>query len=180
MLVLVAGAPPARGDDLEVHERSTLLDDRPGLAIDPMLRPALEGLGAVEDKEQTRIQLGPSTTLVLEGVSWVSEDSGASNDSLGRPALDPPARGWRANVRLSHDFGIFRLDATGSVNNVDSRYGSGTYVDLGLSATKTVKLSPWMTGWISLGVGRRNWRGTPPPGEAAATQVKLTVGTTFR
>jgi len=74
-----------------------------------------------------------------------------------------------------------RFGAGVSVAHVDTRFGSGSYVDLGLSLSRTVRLSRWMTAWISLSFGRRRWLdSSPPAGEADATEAMLTIGTTFR
>jgi hypothetical protein len=172
---LVVAARAARADDeLEAHARSKLLWDGPSLVLDPVLLPRLEGLGAAEERERTPLRLGPRTRLVLEGVHW------ANQDTAERQHVDVVARGWRAAARLSYDFGFLRLGASASVDHVDTRFGSGSYVDLGVSLSRTVRLSRWMTAWISLSLGRRRWQGSPPAGEADSTEAMLTVGTTFR
>jgi hypothetical protein len=176
-LGLVAGAPPVRGDDgLEVRARSELLDPGPRLELDPVLPPLLVGLGATAQVDRTELRIGADTRVVLEGVRWIHDDAAAL------PHVDLPARGWRAAVRLSRDLGFAHLEAGASLDEVDSRFGSGRHVDLGLSIRRTFRLSRWMTAWISLGVGRRRWLGDEPPpaGESDATSVMLRVGTTFR
>ncbi|MDB4960144.1 MAG: hypothetical protein JWP01_143 [Myxococcales bacterium] len=50
----------------------------------------------------------------------------------------------------------------------------------GVSVSRTVRLSRWMTGWISLDVGRQEWIDRAPPGEADSTTLALSIGTTFR
>jgi hypothetical protein len=176
-LGLVAGAPTARGDgEVEVREGGALLEPGPRLELDPVLPPLLQGLGATEEADRAELRIGADTRVLLEGVRWIHDDAAAL------PHVDLPARGWRAAVRLSHDLGFARVEAGASLNEVDSRFGSGRYVDLGLSIRRTFRLSRWMTAWISLGVGRRRWLGAgqPPAGESDATEVMLRVGTTFR
>lgn len=178
VLVLVVRARPARADEaLEVHESPEPPRAGRWLELDPTLRPRLEGLGAAQETYRSERRLGLRTRAVLESVRWANEDD--DEDTL--PALDLPGRGWRAALRLSHDFGFARLDANVSVNHVDMRFGSGSYVDLGISLGRTFRLSRWMTGWISLGIGRRQWVGDQPPAdESDATELMLRIGTTFR
>ncbi len=177
ILVLLAGARSAWGDGgVEVRERGELLEPGPRLELDPVLPPLLQGLGATEEADGIELRIGADTRVLLEGVRWIHDDAAAM------PHVDLPARGWRAAVRLSHDLGFARLEAGASVNGVDSRFGNGRYVDVGISIRRTFRLSRWMTGWISLGAGRRQWLGDgpPPAGESDATEVMLRVGTTFR
>lgn len=173
---LAVRARPARADEaLEAHESADPPRAGRWLELDPTLRPRLEGLGAVEERHRSELRLGPRTRAVLEGSWWANEDDGPL------PVLDLPARGWRAALRLSHDFGFARLDANAGVSHVDMRFGSGSYVELGISLGRTFRLSRWMTGWISLGIGRRQWLGDQPPAaESDATEVMLRIGTTFR
>jgi len=66
------------------------------------------------------------------------------------------------------------------VNHLDTRYGRGTYYDLRISLFRTLRLSKWMTAWIALSVGHRQWADAPPAGEKSETQATLSIGTTFR
>jgi hypothetical protein len=174
---LLAAARPARADEA-VEAQATDEEPRGGrwLELDPTLRLRLEGLGALEETDRRELRLGRRTRVVLEGTRWANEDG----EPL--PYIDLPARGWRTTLRISRDVGGgLRLGATASVNEVDSRFGSGAHVDIGLSLGRTFRLSRWMTGWISLGVGWRRWLGEEPPaGEAGGTEAMLRIGTTFR
>lgn len=174
-VVVVAALRSAHADDDlggRVHEgwRPDLVAPPEGawLHVDPMLRPALEDQ-AIEVRHRTDWQLGPHTRAVAEGASWTSAG-----------LLD--GRGWRASVALVHDVGPFELVLGVSYNGLDTALGRGLYRDVGLSLRRTVVLSRWMTGWISLGIAHRHWEGAgpPPSGEVDATQVMLSIGSTFR
>jgi hypothetical protein len=181
IVLLVGAVRAARADDAtEVREGSTLAREGGWLELDPVLPPQLEGLGAVEDGERVELELGPDSRLVAEGTWWQNDERARGKDGAPLPHIDVPGRGWGAGLRLSHDFGFAVLTWSGSMNHVDSRYGRGTYVDLGLSLTRKFKLSRWKTAWISLGVGWRQWAGQPPAGEAGSIGVGLTIGTTFK
>ncbi len=169
--VFVAVGSPARADDLQLdkivarHERDA--ETEPYLELDPVFRPNAEGLGTLETKHQKQYEL-LGARIVIDGVEHTNE-------------VDVPTRGWRAGLRISRDVGPVTVTAGMSVENVQSRYTRGTYREMGIAITKTFKLSRWNTAWISLSVGRRTWYGDqPPPGEQDATQVMLSVGTTFK
>ena len=177
ILVLAAvGVRVARGDDTpEVHARWQKPEHGPWLTLEPALQPKVQGLGATEETEGTQLRIGARTSLVLEGSTWLNKDT------VKKPLLDLPGRGWQAALRLSHDFGWFRVGAAASLNHVDSRYERGTYRDVRVSVSRTTRLSRWMTAWISLEAGSRHWYGEKPPdGEADGTEAMLSIGTTFR
>ena len=73
-----------------------------------------------------------------------------------------------------------QLDAELSQNVMSSRYGSGSYRDISLMISKSHRFSRWVTGWIGLSIGNRQWDGEAPDGEANATTIMLTIGGTFR
>jgi hypothetical protein len=174
--VTVAAPGGAWADDalgVRAREAEATAGER-WLSLDPVVPPMLRGLGAAEARERKVIRLGPSVTVAGEGSWWEQVDK------PGRPMIDVEARGWRAAVRATYDAGPFQLEASGSIDHIDQRDGSGTYREAGLTVSRTFKLSRWMTAWIALGVGRRWWQGTAPAGEADATQTMLTIGTTFR
>ena len=179
-LVILVLAAPAHGEDLELHDTTPLLDRGPQLELDPMFRPSLEGLGATSETERTVVPLGDKARAVFEGTWWANVDS----DEPGRfsRVVDLENRGWRTGVRFERDLGFATLAIHGSYNHVDSRYGSGTYRDIGVSLFRKWRLTRWMTAWISLGVSRRTWLGdAAPAGEAKEeTQATLGIGTTFR
>jgi hypothetical protein len=175
VVLLVIAVPPAWGD-VESEERSTSgPPDGPGLVLDPLLRSRLVGLGAVEDGERTELEIGPHTRLVLDGGWWSNDD-----EDPRHPLIDSPGRGWEAGLRLSHGLGPVTIGASASVNQIDAQRERGRHVDVGLSLGRSVRLSRWMIGWVSLGIGRRRWLGDAPEGESDASQVMLTIGTTFR
>ncbi len=180
--VVVLGVDDAHAEEVEdsVRAQSLVGDlDGPWLHLDDaVLAPGLEAFDATRDSRTTFIKLGPRTRLALDGASWSANLD--MRDDGGPGARDIPGHGWRAGLRLSHDFGLVRVRTNGSINHVDTRYGTGTYTDVGLSIGRTHRLSRWMTGWISLGIERRRWSGPPPPGESNATELTLTIGTTFR
>jgi len=146
---------------------------------DAVLGPNLEPFDAIRDRETTTIAIG-GTKLALEGDWWTAgndvPEHGISADR------DIPGHGWRAAVRLSRDLGLVRVSGSATLGHVESRYGEGNYSELSVSIVRTVRLSRWMTGWISVTAGRRRWLGKDPPpaGERDATQVMLSIGTTFR
>lgn len=184
-LAFAAMAATARADDPvdTVYEDDGTDDEdepgplvlKPSLTFDPVLRPQLQGEGGERDGKKTSLLLGPRTRATVEGVWWQ-----INQDQL-LPNWDVEARGWNAGLRIDHDLGWAQFQGSASVNRVDTRYGTGTYVDVGLSLRRTKRLSRWMTGWISLGVGIRQWQGTQPPpaGEKNAIGAMLTLGTTF-
>ena len=140
------------------------------------LIPALatEGLGGTTERATHVIDLGANVRLVGESEWWkASLTPGQENDAV--------SRGWRASYELSYDLGLFRIGASVGMGHVDSRFERGTYRVVGISASRTFRLSRWMLAWISLGVGQQKWfGGTPPPAEADATTATLSIGTTFR
>lgn len=87
---------------------------------------------------------------------------------------------------LTRDLGWLRLDVSAAIAGAEVRdprtgqYHAGTYADVGASLSRTVQLSRWMTGWLSLGISQRIWYGEPPPDESSGLQAWLTIGTTFR
>jgi hypothetical protein len=174
-LVLLVAAP-AHADDA-LSARAHAEQTTPLLVFDPLPPPALHGATAIEAHDDTTYQFDARTSLALAGTHW------SASEMLDHPehtAFDLPARGWGASARLRRTIGSFVLEAGGAYDHVDSRYGSGSYVDLGLALTRYFHLSRWMTAWISIGIGNRIWLGQPPAGESNATQVRLSIGTTFR
>ena len=190
LVLVVVLATPAHADE-ELHEHSSLLDKGPQLDLDPVFRPALEGLGAASETERKVVPIGKHARAVFEGTWWANAD----NDVTGQRAVDFESRGWRAGVRVERDLGFATLALHASLNHVDvdvpnmPRYelggtsgppGSGTYYDVGVALFRKWRLSRWMTAWISLDVGQRVWLGTPPAGEQNDTRATLSIGTTFK
>jgi len=182
MVLLASGAGTARAEDhadASVRESSALTDepDGPWLDLDVLLPPSIESFDATRDGTSTTFERW-STRMRLEGTWWTA---GADVPENGATNLDLPGEGWRAAVRLSRALGPVRFTADASLNHIDSRYGRGWYRDLSISIGRTKRLSRWMTGWISLSLGHRAWLGEErPDGEQDATQIMLSIGTTFR
>jgi len=159
LVIAMLWAYPARADDaLTLHEHRQ--DAEPLLHLDPIFTPLLETPFAEVQGNATRYELG-RTAAVLASEIW--------NDTT------TDARGYTAGLHISHDFGFARLFAMGSVGKVDSRFGSGTYVDLGVALMRMRRLSRWTTVWLSLGFDYR--RGV---GEPAGPAAMARVGFTFR
>ncbi len=143
--------------------------DEPLLHVDPIIQPLRIGPPeAIDVDDQKTIVLGKRTWVELQGIRY-------TNTSV------TPERGWTASLRLAHDLGPFTVVAHATAGGVDSRYTRGSYYDVGLTIGKSKKLSRWMTAWIALSIGRREWLGEPPPGETkSSTGVFLSIGTTFK
>ncbi len=177
-IVLVLAAPsPTYGDDDTTTTEEVERPPEHRWSVPGVLLPSqLDVIGAGGTTTTTRYDGPAGWLLELEGRSWSNRDD---PDPL-RPTIDVLGRGSSATARLSVDLGPVELEVTGSVVDLDTILGRGRYVDTGLAITKTRRLSRWMTAWISLGVGLRQWVGTVPDGESNGGQVTLTVGTTFR
>lgn len=171
---VLAASRVSWAEPLEIRTKSELVETGPKLHLDPILRTRLEGLGTVEERKTTTLQIGP-IEATLEGARF------AIDDRKAEPTIDLPVRGWRTSLRLSHDFGFVRLEASLSRNHVDMHHGRGTYRERGVSLSRTFRLSRWMRAVVGLDIGQRAWEGDQPPaGEANETTVMLRVGTTFR
>jgi hypothetical protein len=181
VLVLLLACDPAAADDgtPSVTERTSLSREPTGplLHLDFVLPVKAESVGATTRRESYVLELGSRARLVADGTWWSSP---LAPQPLGPDDTEDVARGWRAAYELSYDLGPFRLGATMALGRVDSRFERGTYRVVGVSASRTLRLSRWMLAWISLGVGRQQWFGAPPPGESDSTTVMLSIGTTFR
>lgn len=181
-MVVMVGSAHADDDATRLAERYEASDALPApvLEIDPVFRPTVEGLATKEVHHTARYDLF-GTRITLDGVERLDE-------------TDVASRGWRTELKLRRDLGFAMLTAGLSLENIQStnivrtaeqgeqRFGSRTYVDMGVALTRTFKLSRWHTAWISLSLGRRRWLGDgpPPPGEQDSTQVMLSIGTTFK
>lgn len=168
------------GVDLGVRATRAWLHDpgEPLLHLDPVPRPSIVGLGVTEDTQRTAIMLGKRATLTLSGTAWTG-----SKDASPRDGVDDTdtLHGTRAAVALHYDAGWLQLDAELSQNTLSSRYGGGAYRDVSLTISKSKRFSRWVTGWIGLTIGNRQWQGVPPPGEARSeTHLMLSIGGTFR
>lgn len=170
--VVALSAASARADDASsLHERGPALLHATSdelLHLAPVSIPFTAGLGARIEREHAGIDLGEHGWVELEGTRWTNE-------------LDVPARGGAIGIRVGYDIGWLHLSAGLELGNVDNRYSSGSYYDVGISIGTSKRLSRWTTAWLALSVGRRVWRGVePPPGEHDVFQVMLTLGFTFR
>jgi hypothetical protein len=186
-VVLLASTAIARADEpIELRDGLTRDPTDPLLHvelalrnIDTLLRSNTEGYEADVKRERFDFSIGARTRASIESSAWEN------------PLL--AGNGWGASLRLVHDFKVIQIGVEASIQRVDSgaveaapgTHGKGvhrSYVFLGASATKTKRLSKWMTAWISLTVGRRKWLGDEPlpPGESNDNAGMLSIGTTFR
>ena len=163
--------------------------DKPETDPAPVALSRLEGLTTHTDRTATNVSIG-RTDIVLEGIE------SQNRDTPERPAEDLVTRGWRAAVRVGRDVGGIRLEASAALEHAQmdslehtvrltpaeerATFGSGTFYELGWSATKRFKLASH-DAWLSLSAGRRVWLGdNPPAGEKKeAYQVMLWFGFTF-
>jgi len=174
-----APAPDFSSDDLSVRESPSLFHDpgEPLLTLDVVPRPNIVGLGVTDDTHRTAISLGKRATITLTGTSWKGYADAVPRDGISDNDI---ARGTSAGIGFHYDFGWLQLDADLSENVLSSRYGSGAYRDISLRISKSHRFSRWVTGWIGLSIGYRQWEGTPPPGEANSGNIMLSIGGTFR
>lgn len=175
-LLVVSGTAHADPNDA-LHARAERLQEKhgPWLELEPIQAPDLESTDARRDQKLTAIAVG-DTLVLLRGDWWEGD-----RDDPQHLRVDQPGRGWRTGVRFARDLGFAKLSAGAMIGHVDTQNGSGTYRQIDVSLSRSVRLSRWMTGFISLGLGWRRWVGVqPPPGEANGFQTMLTIGTTFR
>lgn len=174
-----------------LHVRVTREHDVDKSELDPAAGglSRLEGLTAHTDRTATTVSIG-RTDIVLEGI--VSKNG----DTPERPAEDLVTRGWRTGIRVGRDVGGIRLEAGAALGHDEmpilefqnrltpgeerASLGSGTFYELGVSATKRFKLAHH-DAWLSLTAGRRVWLGdNPPAGEPNEVfQLMLRFGFTF-
>ena len=146
----------------------------PELWLDPVLRTHFEGLVQDTERHESEFVVG-DTRIILQGIA------SANVDRVEGPAVDVPSRSWRTGVHVTHSFGPIDLDVWAMLDGVQTRFGGGTYRDIGVSLSHKHKFSRWVTAWIALTIGTRKWLGDePPPGEANGTAALLSIGTTFR
>jgi hypothetical protein len=169
--VLAARAGPVLADEVDSIHLSDHAEDAalpaPVLQLDPTLRPNGEGLGDSDVHHRNLFELPAGFQLVTDTVE-------RRND------LDVTTAGWRVESWLHRDLGFATLTVGGGFEHIDSRYLHGTYRELGAAITRTFSWANGRIGRISLSIGQIKWSGgEPPKGEANATQVMLSVGTTF-
>lgn len=198
VVVVVAGGPGlARADDgddsgdgdvaadvADVDDDAAVTGSRerwaspePQLHLDFVPPVNAEGPGASARHRTGVWDLGPRARLAVQGDWWKAP---LTPQVPGPDDFDDLTLGWQAATELSYDLGPFRIGANLAVGHVDGRFERGTYQIVGVAIFRTFELSRWMHAWISLGVGRQQWVGSPPPGEADATVIGLSIGTTFR
>lgn len=76
-------------------------------------------------------------------------------------------RYWRAGGEVTYDLGWAKLRLFGMYVHQENELGRGQYIDMGAELVHERKLSKNVTGFVSLMLGRRTWRGIPMPGEAS-------------
>lgn len=136
---------------------------------DWLVRPVIEDLGDWDATGETHARIR-GADLTLHGARWIGNEL----------STDPAANGWRASVALSRDVGFARLGVYATADRVDSRFERGTMFSAGIALTRTLRLSRWMTAWLSLSVGVYRWTGTSPADERSGAAAMVTLGTTFR
>lgn len=187
IVVLLASTAVAHADEpLELHDGLTRDPTDPLLHVErtlrnleTLMRSNTEGFEADVKRERYDFSIGARTRATIESSAWEN------------PLL--AGNGWGASLRLVHDFKVIQIGVEASIQRVDSgaveaapgTHGKGvhrSYTFVGVSVSKTKRLSKWMTAWISLTVGRRKWLGDQPlpPGESDDTAGMLSIGTTFR
>jgi hypothetical protein len=173
VLVMVSARVVAADDGITWRvERE--VEHEPYLTIDPMLASSFEGLAQETERHSTDVVIG-DTRVIVEGIA------SQNVDTPERVHEDVEGRSWRAAVRFTRKLGPLDLEAWASVENVQTRYGRGTYRDVGVALVKRFSLSRWMKAWVGLTLGNRQWLGDKPPdGEANGTSLMLSIGTTFR
>lgn len=163
--------------------------DKPELDPTPVAPSRLEGLTAHTKRTATTVSIG-RTDIVLEGIT------SKNIDRLEGPAEDLVTRGWRAGIHIGREVGGIHLEATGALEHAEmpvlefqnrltpaderASLGTGTFYELGVSATKRFKLAHH-DAWLSLSAARRVWLGdNPPAGEQKEVfQLMLRFGFTF-
>ena len=163
--------------------------DKPEPDAAPVALSSLEGLTTHTSRTATTVSIG-RTDVVLEGTSSLNADTPR------HPAKDLVTHGWRAGVRVGRDVGGLRLEASAALEHDEMQalefqdrltpaeqnasFGTGTFYELGVSATKRFKLAHH-DAWLSLTAGRRVWLGDNPPAneEKESFQLMLKFGFTF-
>ncbi len=166
LLAILCAAPPAVADD-----SLRLRFDAERFHVD---QPARSGLWTFEDSDRSALVLGDSTRAVADGTWWSNVDQPSS------PALGVAARGWAAGLHVERDLGFAQLVVHSSVEDLETRFGRERRASFGITLQRTYVLSRWMTAWVSLGIGRTVWLGTPAPHDGDGTTAMLSIGTTFR
>jgi len=172
-----------------LHIRVTREHDADKPESDPVVLSNLEGLTSHTSRTATTVSIG-RTDVVLEGISSLNVDSPQ------HPAEDLVTRGWCAGVRIGREVGGIHLEATAALEHAEmpalefqnrltpadqnASLGTGTFYELGVSATKRFKLGHH-DAWLSLTAGRRVWLGDNPPAneEKESFQLMLKFGFTF-
>jgi hypothetical protein len=174
VLAAAAARTAAADDGISLHVERDAVHE-PYLTIDPTLRSHYEGLTGESERHDTEITIG-DTHVILEGIA------SANRDTPERVSEDLESRSWRAAVRVTRKLGPFDFEAWAAVDGVQTRYGGGTYRDVGVALVKRFSLSRWMKAFVALSVTNRKWLGggPPPPGEENDTKFMLSLGTTFR
>jgi hypothetical protein len=156
-------AQTASADDALTARERAEVPAQPLLQLDPLASPLLQGLRADVFADRAAIDLSPRASLDRTITLWSDPDT----DALG----------WQWQGRLSYALApSLRVTGTTSVGAVQSRFGSGLYVGVGVAITKLVQLSRWTTAWISLGAGYRGWSGSL----VRDSTVMVRIGFTFR
>lgn len=178
VLVLVLAGIAHADEPTELHEGLTRDATGPLLHIENALRPQAQGFDSDVRSDQIDLDVGPHTRVQFESSAWARYEDGIPK---GWTTSLFGAEGWSSTLRIVHDFKVIQVGFEASYNRVDSSYAHGSYALVGISLTKTKRLSRWMTAWLSLSLGYQRWLGEgAPPGEQNGAAGMLTIGTTFR
>ena len=173
MVMLAVGPAAAAVDDepsiterdearTKKHERPALLDFENGLDV------RLEGF----DSATTQVDLSPRAAVQLVS-QWraVSDADYRDHDRV---------RWWRTGANLSYDLGWARVTFHAMYEHQENEFGRGQAIDMGVEITHERKLSKNVTGFISLMLGQRTWRGRPLPGEKSGGHGMLSIGVRWK
>ena len=139
----------------------------PLLELDPTVRVSIERL----DRQVTRIQLTPAADLAVSG-AW------RADDPLRVGERKTPI--WRAGVSGSYDLGFARLSGSAMYEQVSNELASAAALVYEVALSRSFAVSRSVTGFVKLGVTRREWRDHfPLPGEFDDTRVMLWLGLTW-
>ena len=172
VMALVAPAAAAVDDEPSVterdearpkkHEKPALLDFENGLDV------RLEGF----DGATTQVDLSSRATVQFVS-QWraVSEADWRDYDRV---------QWWRSGANLSYDLGWARVTFHAMYDHQENEFGRGQAIDMGVEIVHERKLSKNVTGFVSLMLGQRMWRGRPLPGEQSGGRGMLSIGVRWK
>jgi hypothetical protein len=173
LVVLLAIASTARAEPPagEIHDSDEPAEPAEPLAagaadtflhLDADLRLTVDNLHSKIAREERSFQLGPRARVALQS-EWRVVDH------------EIPLRGWRAAASGTYELGGLTLSATVGVEQVDTDIGRHGLATAGIAVGRNFRVGRKVRAWLGLAAGHRRWLGEPPPGEANATQVMLSL-----